>query len=134
MLIYGFVYFQSKNITAFFNSEGNIELAKIATEGLVLYFLGYFFAGFNIVSIAYLSAISKAKAAMTLSILRSVVILIPMVILLSNFLGMRGVWFSYVVTEMIVFVLMIYFLRRNWLEVKKLQKFREKIKYQSYAN
>lgn len=38
MLIYGFVYFQSDNITKFFNSEGNMELAKIATEGLVLYF------------------------------------------------------------------------------------------------
>lgn len=134
MLIYGFVYLQSPNITAFFNSEGNIQLAEIATEGLVLYFIGYFFAGFNIVSIAYLSAIAKAKSAMTLSVLRSVVILVPMVILLSKLLGMRGVWFSYVVTELLVFVLMIYMVKRNWLTEEKPAKLERRQRRESFSN
>lgn len=79
----------------------------MAVEGLRVYFLGYFFAGFNIVTIAYYSAVLKTREAMTLSILRSIVLLIPMVFLLQYLLQMKGVWLSFVITELIVFILML---------------------------
>lgn len=107
LLCYGAVYFFAEEIGNIFNSQRDPELLALAVEGLRVYFLGYFFAGFNIVTIAYYSAVLKTREAMTLSILRSIVLLIPMVFLLQYLLQMKGVWLSFVITELIVFILML---------------------------
>ena len=41
---------------AWFNSESSAQMAQFAHMGMRLYFVGYFFAGFNIVAAGYLSA------------------------------------------------------------------------------
>lgn len=53
-LIYGMVFFLASPITAVFNSENDLQLQKIAEEGLRLYFLAAPFVGFNIVSAMFL--------------------------------------------------------------------------------
>lgn len=112
---YSMVFFFAEPIAGIFNSQGNLKLLSLAVEGLRIYFAGYFFAGFNIVSIAYLSAVLRTKEAMFLSVSRSMVILIPMVFLLQNILKLKGVWLSFVITEGIVFLLMmgIFYYRRR---------------------
>ena len=91
-------------IIGIFNSEGNKELAQIAEEGIQLYFLGYLFAGVNIIGISFLSAISMEKVGLVLSLFRSIIILIPMVFLLSILWDLKGVWLGFVLTEALVFL------------------------------
>ena len=57
---------------------------------------------------------------MAISILRSSVVLIPAVILLSVAFGINGVWMSFVATELIVCVLSLIF------TVKLLKEFKSK--------
>lgn len=110
------VFLFAENIANLFNGEGNPELLSLATSGLRLYFMGFVFAGFNIISIAYLSAITKTRESMVLSILRSIVILVPVAIIASTLYKMDGVWLSFVLTEAIVFILLIMQLKKSFLQ------------------
>jgi Na+-driven multidrug efflux pump len=110
LVVYGIIYFYSAGIVSAFNSEENITLALLATNGARIYFIGIIFAGVNIVATAFFSAVTSAKTGLFISLLRSCALLIPAVIVLSLALKMNGVWLSFVFTELIVGVLSIIFL------------------------
>lgn len=103
--IYLIIFIFSSNIVSVFNGENNEVLAKIAEAGLKIYFTGFVFAGINIVLISFFSSTSNTVKAMAISILRSSLLLIPVVLLLSVLFGIYGVWVSFVVTELGVIVL-----------------------------
>ena len=113
VVIYGTVFFFTDPIVSLFNSENNMKLNLLAVEGVKLYFIGYFFAGINIVSAAFLSATSNAKQAMLISTLRSCIVLIPSVLVFSILFQMTGVWISFVITELLVFVLTMILLKKR---------------------
>jgi len=118
LLVYCFIYIYSDFIVSIFNSEANSILASLANNGLKLFFTGILFAGINIVAAAFFSAITDAKTGLIISILRSCVILIPMVIVLSMILQMNGVWLSFVITELIVCVLSVVMINRFFQFIK----------------
>ncbi|SDJ92252.1 MATE family efflux transporter [Natronincola ferrireducens] len=117
-IIYFTILMFSKNIVSAFNSQDNAALAMIAEVGLKIYFVGFIFAGLNIVLISFLSATSHTINAMTISILRSSVLLIPSVLFMSFFFGMYGVWASFTITELIVIIL-AYLIHTNRLRGNK---------------
>lgn len=110
--IYTIIYFGSGHIVAIFNSEGSEVLARLATEGIQIYFIGFFFAGINIIAAALFSATADAITAFLISILRSCVLIVPMVIIMSTLLKMEGVWLSFVLTEFIVCLISVAVLYR----------------------
>lgn len=120
-VIYGMIFFFAAPVTAVFNSENNLQLQKIAEEGLRLYFLAAPFAGFNIVSAMFFTATEQALPAQTISVLRGLVVIIPAAFLMSALFEMPGVWMSYPVTEGLVALLALVMLLRN------IQKPREKV-------
>lgn len=107
LLMYIFVFALSDWIVSGFNSENNLEIATIAKEGLRIYFIGIIFAGINIISASFLSATEFPKKAFLISSTRGFILILPLVFLLSNIFQMTGVWLSFVVTEIIVFVISI---------------------------
>lgn len=100
--IYLSTFFNSDSIIAVFNSEQNPEIAQISKTGLRIYFIGFFFAGINLIMAMYLSAVEQAKHAFFISIARGCIIIVPLVLLLSKLWQMTGVWMSFVLTESIV--------------------------------
>lgn len=118
ILLVGTVFLFSEQIVAIFNEENNRELANIANHGIRIYFMGFFFGGLNILSISYLSAVLKTRGAVAVSMLRSSIVLIPMVLLLSQIWGLTGIWFSFIVTEFIVFLLTLAGIRHSKNKVK----------------
>ena len=107
-VIYTGIYFNTQGIIKIFNSEQSTEIANITEIGLKIYFIGFLFAGINIIMSTYLSAIEYAKEGFTVSLLRGCVIIVPLVLLLSKVWGMTGVWSSFVLTECIVTALVIF--------------------------
>ena len=57
-------------LVGIFNSEGNESLLYLAHDGLRLYFLGYLFAGVNILLVSYFAATARVKQAFVASVLR----------------------------------------------------------------
>ena len=93
---------------AAFNSENNLLLLKYAHTGLRLYFLGFLFAGVNIMLVAYFSATANARPAIIGSLLRGAIAIGICAVILAKVLGMNGVWLSFLASEMITFgVIMI---------------------------
>ncbi len=107
----------SEQIISIFNEENSETLAILANEGMKLYFIGYSFASLNILISAFLSAVSKPKEGIIISISRSLLVLIPVVFAMSAWLEMKGVWLSFLVSEVIVFAPAIFvsasFFRKN---------------------
>jgi len=102
VLAYGIIYFNTDTIVSMFNSESDATFAYLATHGLRIYFIGLLFAGINFVASAYFSAVGNAKEAVVISILRSCVINIPLVIILGTIFAINGVWSAFITTELIV--------------------------------
>lgn len=104
VLILLFVNLQSETMANMFNSERNMELAALASNGLKLYFIGFIFAGINIVGTSLLSAVAAAKWAFTASILRGFVAIIPCAMIGARLFGLNGVWLAFPAAELIAAV------------------------------
>jgi len=111
-VIYAASVIYANEIIRIFNSEGNMILAKLAHRGIIIYFVGFFFAGINISCSALLSSINCPKPAFAISITRACVASVPLVISLSMILDMEGVWLSFVFTEFIAAVLSFISIRK----------------------
>ncbi|MEG2017901.1 MAG: MATE family efflux transporter [Clostridium sp.] len=70
------------------------ELMKLTVNGIKKYALAMPLIGIPIVGTNYIQSIGKAKMAMVLSLLRQVIVLIPCIMILPQFLQLDGVWFS----------------------------------------
>lgn len=92
-------------IVAVFNSDQNAQMAAYAAVGIRLYFVGFIFAGYNIVGTGYLSAVNSAKWAFWASMTRGVIAIILCVVVLSLLFGMTGVWIAFPIAEMITAVI-----------------------------
>lgn len=98
----------SKEIVAIFNSENIAELTMLAINGIKIYFVGFIFVGINIISAAFLSGTSNVKPAFMISMLRGFVLLIPIAYILANIYNMNGVWISFVVAELLTFIVSVW--------------------------
>lgn len=107
---------------AVFNSENNQLLLEYAHTGLRLYFLGFLFAGINIMLVAYFSATANPRPAIIGSLLRGAIAIGICAIVLSRILGMNGVWLSFLASEMITFAV-----------IPILSKYKESRKTDGYA-
>lgn len=97
--VYLLIFVFAQPITAVFNSENNVELQGIAVMGLKLYFLSVAFVGYNIILATFFTSIEKALPAHLLSILRGLVLIVPMAFFMSAIWGMTGVWLTCPITE-----------------------------------
>lgn len=104
-------------IVNIFNSEHNAVMYEYAIEGLPLYFIGFIFAGFNIVGTGYLSATESALWAFITSILRGVVAISICAFVLSKVFGLTGVWLAFPAAELITAGLMIFAIKRSKIAV-----------------
>lgn len=104
-VIYLLIFVFAQPITAVFNSENNMKLQQIAVAGLKLYFISIPFVGYNIILANYFTSVEKAFPAHILSILRGLILIIPMAFILSALWKMTGVWLTYPITEVLVALL-----------------------------
>lgn len=69
--------------------------------------------GFGMAGSNYFLAIGKAKDAMFLSLLRQVILLVPLIIILSNIYGLDGVWLSQPICDIIAGVVTLILVNKN---------------------
>ena len=86
------IQFVPQVLVGMFNRDP--QLMDITINGLRKYSFALPIIGISIVGTNYIQSSGKAKIAMVLSLLRQVIILIPMILILPKFLGLNGVWFA----------------------------------------
>ena len=112
-LLYGVVFGYTDALTALFNSESSALMAAFAHSGMRIYFVGYFFAGCNIVAEGYLGAVNRPAEASITSLCRGMVAIVVCSLVLSALFGMNGVWAAFPVSEAITLALTVFLLKRK---------------------
>lgn len=111
VVLYGISSFFSDPIIALFNNENSPALAEITKTGFLSYFVSFLFMGLNITAIAFFSAVARPRQSLILSLLRGLILITPILFILAHFFGMTGVWISMPLTEGIMFLITVYFLK-----------------------
>ncbi len=99
-----------------FNTD-NPEMIGMAVEGMRIYLAALPIVGFQIVAANFFQSIGKAKMATFLSLLRQLIILLPLLLILPGFWGLAGVWLCGPVADTFSAVITGFFLAR---QLKKL--------------
>ena len=111
-VLYGVVFGFTNTFVALFNSENSALMAEYAHSGMRIYFLGYFFAGCNIVAAGYLGAVNRPTEATITSVSRGVAAIVTCSLILSALFGMNGVWSAFPAAETITLALTVFLLKR----------------------
>jgi putative MATE family efflux protein len=103
-------------VISIFNSD-NMELRQAGIMGLRIYCAVLPVIGFQIIASSYFQAIGKAKLATFLSLLRQIIVLLPLILLLPRFWGVEGVWIANPVSDLVAAIITFIFFRN---ELRKL--------------
>lgn len=112
LLSYAVIFLLADPIADLFNKDQNTALTSIAADGMRIYFTSLFFSGINIVAAVFLSSTDRPKQAFILSLLRGFLLIIPAAFLLAHLFGLTGIWMSLPVTEGIVCIFSLLFLKK----------------------
>ncbi len=106
VVLIGAVYGFTDSLVSLFNSEHSAELAAYAHTGMRLYFIGFLFAGINIVGAGFLSATERARESFVTSVMRGFVCIIGCSLLFAAVFGINGVWLSFPASELLTAIVM----------------------------
>lgn len=104
MVIYVGIYWNADVIAMIFNSGRDMDLQRIAVEGIKIYFTACPFVGANILLAIYFAATDQAAPAQMISLLRGLIVIVPLAFIMANVAGLTGVWMTFPLTELVVCV------------------------------
>lgn len=97
-------------IVSLFNNEQNQQLAELAIPGLRLYFSSFLFTGINFAMIYFMSAVERARPSLIISLLRGLLLIVPVIYLMTQLFGVTGVWLTMLIVELITLGVSLYVL------------------------
>lgn len=100
------------------------QLIDLSSKGARLVFLAFPIVGFQIVTSNFFQSLGMAKKAIFLSLSRQLLFLAPCLIILPRFIGVKGVWLSLPISDIISTIVTIFMLRTL------LKQFNEEIRKQ----
>lgn len=98
--------------------DGSGSMLEVAVPGLKLYTLMMPILGVSVIGSNYFQAIGKAKVATILSLLRQVVILVPVIMIMSKVGGLTGVWLAQPISDFFTAVIIGIILMKEFRSYK----------------
>lgn len=89
------------------------EVIAAGVDAMRVMFAVAFVIGVQVISGGLYQALGKAKPALILSMARQVLFLIPLVLILPQFIGVWGVWIAFPLADIFAVLLSLYFLYRD---------------------
>lgn len=97
----------------------NDELVHLGVTGMRLLLLMLPVIGFQVVAGNYFQSVGKASTAIFLTLLRQVIVLIPLLLIIPQFLGLTGVWLSAPIADTVAAVICSIFVIREWKRLNR---------------
>lgn len=119
VMLFGFAIVQlipKAVASAFTNDE---ELLDLAANGLRIVFIFYPIVAFQMVTTNFFQSIGMAGKSIFLSLTRQLIFLLPMLLILPNFFGVDGVWFSMPAADFLSSIIAAVMLVRQFKQFKK---------------
>jgi putative MATE family efflux protein len=112
--VFGFVVSRlfPEAIIRLFNHD-DTELMAVGVHGLRIFLIALPLVGFQIITGNYFQATGKAGTAAFLSLMRQVIVLIPLLFILPKYFGLTGVWMAGPVSDIISAAVVSVFLLRE---------------------
>jgi len=111
-----------------FNHDNEV-LYNITVTGLRTALLALPLVGFQVVSGHFFQAIGKSKVAALLTLLRQVIVLIPLLYILPSLYSLRGIWIAFPIADVISALIVSLFLAREWKRMAKIEEYEETDEY-----
>lgn len=92
---------------------------EFAIKSMRIFMGGVFLAGAQIISTSYFQATGQAVKASILSLLRQIILLVPLVLILPLFFGIDGILYSGAIADIFSGIIVLFFVRK---EMKKLNQ------------
>jgi putative MATE family efflux protein len=106
--------------------QGDELYFSFAVRFLRIYMLMTIVNGLLPVCANFYTSIGKAMIGLWVSLTRQIIFLVPLILLLPNFLNIDGLIYAGPIADTMAFLLTVYFLQREWRELKTLQKNNER--------
>ncbi len=90
------------------------ELLNYSVDGMRIVMATFPIIAFPIVIGNFFQSIGKAKKSIVLSLSRQVLFLIPLLLILPNFIGIKGVWWSLPISDVIATILSLIMIYRHY--------------------
>ncbi|WP_300385632.1 MATE family efflux transporter [Clostridium sp.] len=110
-------------IIGFFNKDP--ELMNISIRGIRIYLLTLPIIGIAITGSNFMQSIGRAKESMLISLLRQVILLIPLILILPRFLELDGIWIAQPISDIIAASVTAILLVKQFKEVEKEEQGKE---------
>ncbi|MDL2309415.1 MATE family efflux transporter [Bacteroidales bacterium OttesenSCG-928-B11] len=107
-------------VTTIFTTD--TELVDLSANGLRIVFMFFPFVGFQMVVSTFFQSIGEAGKAIFLSLSRQLIFLLPLLIILPQFFGLNGVWFSLPISDFIATItasVLLYLQYKKWNSLEK---------------
>ncbi len=96
-----FLFFPDAILGMFNPTPELLEIGRVSFRIICIHFV---FAAVSIVLSSVFQALGLGVSSLALSVLRQIVLLVPLAYLFSQWIGLTGVWWSYLVAEVVVAV------------------------------
>lgn len=96
------------------------KLTELAMNGISIYTFTLPITAITILGAVYFQSIGSAKISMFLSLLRQVIILIPVILVVPRIYGLNGVWSSQPIADIIAMIIVGIFLLKEFKKVKNI--------------
>jgi putative MATE family efflux protein len=98
------------------------DLIDMAVVGLRIVFVPFPIVGFQMVTSNFFQSMGMAKKAIFLSLTRQVLFLIPLLLVLPQFLGLTGIWWSMPIADFVAVVVTAVMLVMQMRNFKKIEQ------------
>lgn len=100
LVTYGLLYKFAQIPVSIF-ADNDVELIQTAMTASRYYFPALFASGINIILASFVQSIGQWKGSVLISLSRSLIILLPLLLILPNLLGGLGIWLSVPLAELL---------------------------------
>ena len=87
-------------------------MLAIGVPALRIISFSFLIAPFSIVSSGTFQALGKGTFSLIISLIRQLIVILPLSYLLSRVMGMKGVWVAFPIAEIVAGILTIIYLRK----------------------
>lgn len=116
--IYAIMFFFTPQIAQIFLNQSDIALLPELVGAAKIYFLGYLFLGFNIISAAFLQAIGRVRGSIIISLCHNLVFMALLLPIMAKIFGVSGIWASYPIALFCAFIVSIIVLKYEFRGLK----------------
>lgn len=92
--------------------NGKDELMDVGVTALRIISLGFIVSSFSVIFVGVFEAIGKGPQSLVITLIRQLVVIVPLAFLLSKYFGVIGVWLAFPIAEVIAAVVSVFMMKK----------------------